>query len=69
MVPRKAESLLWRSTHGSVVRYAGINVSGYDPLWNYTNAWFPQIPWNDFLYCLLKQSNNICHHYWIKIIY
>jgi hypothetical protein len=37
MVPRKTESLMWRPTHGSVVRYAGIEVSGYDPLWNYTD--------------------------------
>jgi hypothetical protein len=37
MVPRKAESLMWRSTHDSVVRYAGIEVSGYDPLWNCTD--------------------------------
>jgi hypothetical protein len=37
MVPRKAESLMWRPTHGSAVRYAGIEVSGYDPLWNYTD--------------------------------
>jgi hypothetical protein len=37
MVPRKAEILMWRPTHGSVVRYAGIEVSGYDPLWNYTD--------------------------------
>jgi hypothetical protein len=35
MVPHKAESLMWRPTDGSVVRYAGIEVSGYDPLWNY----------------------------------
>jgi hypothetical protein len=33
----KAESLLWRPTHGSAIRYAGIKFSGYDPLWNYTN--------------------------------
>jgi hypothetical protein len=37
MVPRKAESLMWQSTHGSAVRYAGIEVSGYDPLWNHTD--------------------------------
>jgi hypothetical protein len=37
MVPHKTESLMWRPTHGSVVRYAGIKVSGYDPLWNYTD--------------------------------
>jgi hypothetical protein len=37
MVPCKAESLMWRPTHGSDVRYAGIEVSGYDPLWNYTD--------------------------------
>jgi hypothetical protein len=36
MVPRKVESLMWRPTHGSDVRYAGIEVSGYDLLWNYT---------------------------------
>jgi hypothetical protein len=37
MVPRKAESFMWRPTHGSDVRYAGIEVPGYDPLWNYTD--------------------------------
>jgi hypothetical protein len=37
MVPRKAESLMWRPTHGSAVRYAGIEVSSYDALWNYTD--------------------------------
>jgi hypothetical protein len=37
MVPLKAESLMWRSTHDSVIRYAGIKASGYDPLWNYTD--------------------------------
>jgi hypothetical protein len=37
MVPRKAESLKWRPAHGSVVRYASIEVLGYDPLWNHTD--------------------------------
>jgi hypothetical protein len=36
-VPRKSESLMWRPTHGSTVRYASIEVLGYDPLWNHTN--------------------------------
>jgi hypothetical protein len=29
--------------------------------------WTP--PLKQFLYCLLKQSNNICHHCWIKRVY
>ena len=36
-MPRKSESLMWRPTHGSTIRYASIEVLGYDPLWNHTN--------------------------------
>jgi hypothetical protein len=28
---------MWRPTHGSTIRYASIEVLGYDPLWNHTN--------------------------------
>jgi hypothetical protein len=36
-VPRKSESLMWRPTHGSAVRYDSIEVLGYDPSWNHTD--------------------------------
>jgi len=28
---------MWRPTHGRAVRYADIEVLGYDPLWNHTD--------------------------------
>jgi hypothetical protein len=46
----ESKSLLWRATLGCASRYDGIEVSGHDPLWNYT----------DMLFSMDLPSFNIC---------
>jgi hypothetical protein len=71
MVPsRNWETLVNVHARLCCLAHDGIKFFGHDPLWNYTDMWSSVNPSLETIFVLLlKQSNNLCHHCWIKRVY
>jgi hypothetical protein len=67
----ETESSLWMRTRDCATRR--MLVSRYLVMIHYGTTLIYYLSWTfplkRFFCCLLKQSNNICHHYWIKRVY